>query len=875
MWIYFTILAISKIAIVHGNYHGMRRPFPYQALFDDFDTSVNKTRVKAYLCGVNDKTCCHCYQGCVKTRSCCIDSGWKQHNGSLSAYLDWTVKRALPYSDLECKPLLAGAQFMDVSNYMMIGRCLLDNSSKNEFNCRNGELLLPVLGSNGIVYKNEFCAKCNNESDFRYLGLKVTCNVTRDIFVQQSISFDYENCTIRPNIETINLLWQKKVFPCHYPTNYGKGCNPSNPHYMLCNSYLAYSNGFTNPHCMKCANHSAKVRDFDECPKPHSVRGSLLNQIELKFSYALVISLDASGCSPGSVLDTDGKRCTSFRCHNRLKGKGSLCGSEKETGQLKDSTSNDSNRNNKGKRNFTDDNTDLFTRCLLRKGEVGLIAKCPNYQDLEAQTFNDQSKDCLKGGEFEFHKMRGNGSLYEYLQGSPLSFVENLNESCFEKQWLDNFNCRNIQVISVKKQNYNILYRSDPMHNFPNGKVCHKIKKLLIKHVTMNDDCSILWKKKAYKYEDYLLIKTFTGKQEKLKHVVVCNQFHLRSYCPKKELDIMSDYHFDDRKHLIPKEEGKMSYSPDLYIPHENGVKVCDDIVTVKGTRYKEIDLAKHYITVFGLPSSILGYTLVVIVYSCFKELHNKIGFSVIWLCVSLAVSDGIMTALAVEYIERKMHEIVAIALHWCFLDALSWIIVISVELLDLLKNEYVLVQQNLSSRCFQTWILATAAPSVVIASLVFLNHYHPSWIGYGRFLSNNLMTNRMALYLTVLAPFLATNVVSFGISTAIVVKIYMHRRAINQSGITSSNGHGNINLAKTAMKLVALLGVAELLGLVQTKHAVIDALFSTLYVFVRSTRGIFICLLYVFNCNVRRLLKRKMQRITASVTRESTLEID
>ena len=89
-------------------------------------------------------------------------------------------------------------------------------------------------------------------------------------------------------------------------------------------------------------------------------------------------------------------------------------------------------------------------------------------------------------------------------------------------------------------------------------------------------------------------------------------------------------------------------------------------------------------------------------------------------------------------------------------------------------------------------------------------------------------MTNQAAMYLTILAPFVATNVVSIGIFTAIAVKLHVHRVSVNRSGNPTSNGQGRINVTKTAMTLVALFGISELLGVIQTREPTVDDVFST-----------------------------------------------
>ena len=255
----------------------------------------------------------------------------------------------------------------------------------------------------------------------------------------------------------------------------------------------------------------------------------------------------------------------------------------------------------------------------------------------------------------------------------------------------------------------------------------------------------------------------------------------------------------------------------------------------------------------------------VIMVHGFVRELRNKTAFDLICLCISLSVSDAIMMTLVMGYIDKEAFKHVAVALHWCFLNSLSWITVMSVELLYFLHHEYIIIQHNILRRCFKSWILATLAPSLIIFVMIFLNHYHPTWVGYGQALTNRLMSNKTAIYVTLIAPFVVTNVLSLAISIAVAIKLHLHKISTNLSGITRSNGRININVAKAAMKLVAVFGGAEIFGVIQTNHATMNDVFSTLYVFLRSTRGIFIFLLYLCNVKVRKLLQNEIQTRSTS----------
>ena len=882
----YSFFVAVQVFFTHGEWHPLNTniSFPRKEFFDDIDLSSDELVRNSFLC--EDQGCCECTSVCHSSRSCCIDKEWNHFqqsradadDRSLSAYLDWIVDHSSQHVGWECSPLLSGADFMSVTHYMMITSCPRTKiNSRQSLKCQKNDFSLPVLTADGALYKNEFCARCNGEFHYVVVGLTMQCNYTRADFVQQNFIINQENCTIRIDLNAEKLILENELYPCRYPTNYARDCPPSSPYYKLCNSYLAYSYGFANPHCMKCANYTAKKEDTEECSKSSSNK-TKINPFdyrpELQFSYSLLFQFDDNfGCSPKNMRQKDLRHCSWFECAKHLVGVDSECmypsttldpwlSSATPVGTTDEDNNEDVDVNN----HYNLTSADQFTKCLLREKTVGLIAMCP--PNLVAPTKDSLLEDCLADRDFDFDfQMKRSDALYMYVGDSPLKLYEELSTSCSRSQWLSKFGCMNVQATSMKKQKYTKMYGLDVLRNFPNGATCQNYTRISAQSIHFEDNCSFSWQGQTFKYDEYLLVVKMTRKENFQENVIVCNRFHLRSSCPKKDLKVDTGYYFDQRDHLFPYNNIGPSYSPEDYEPYAKGFRVCSETLR-EGTltfRNEEVVLTKQYITICGLPISIIGYALVVGVYVYLKELHNKTGFGLIWLCVSLASSDGIMLALALGGIDKWMHIYVAIALHWCFLNALSWITILAVGLLGLLKSEYTLVRQHFSKKCFQSWIIATLVPSVVIVSLVFLNHYHPTLVGYGRSLSNSLMINKTTLYATVLAPFLVTNIFSLCILMAIIIKLNLHRQLTDQIGINMSNGVGKISVVKAAIKLVALFGVAELLGLVHTNDPMVNNVFSTLYVFVRSVRGVLICLLYVFNIKVRRLLRDQFRGAVSS----------
>ena len=123
---------------------------------------------------------CRCDSLCSFYNDCCVDyelfCGRKQHH-SLGVDKERLSCTKLPKNiDLKSR----------FERLWMVNKCpnSMDKISQKcqiadqlVLNITNIRELIPVTGRNGLVFRNEFCAKCNGVEDFEYFGFEMRCHV--------------------------------------------------------------------------------------------------------------------------------------------------------------------------------------------------------------------------------------------------------------------------------------------------------------------------------------------------------------------------------------------------------------------------------------------------------------------------------------------------------------------------------------------------------------------------------------------------------------------------------------------------------------------------------------------------------------------------
>ena len=145
----------------------------------------------------------------------------------------------------------------------------------------------------------------------------------------------------------------------------------------------------------------------------------------------------------------------------------------------------------------------------------------------------------------------------------------------------------------------------------------------------------------------------------------------------------------------------------------------------------------------------------------------------------------------------------------------------------------------------------------VIIVSLdstgtVHFNYQKHCWIGK--------FYLRLALYFI---PVLLVYLLSIVCLSLIMSSIYKQRQVSKQ--LLSNSNQKNVSIHKIAIKLIFILGICEMIGLVQIPKSepsenelIFNVSFRIIYVILRSFRGFLICVVYFAN---RKSLKKDSQK--------------
>lgn len=188
----------------------LKYSFPISKFLGISDTNMTYLYSRFMLCGSsneNKERLCDCDDECVKYKTCCSDKFWNISKPVTEhEYKSMFRKNLQGYKDQKCENIPPSQLGNNTKRYYMVISCLPTSKRLLKEKCLNANQsdLVPVLGSDSYLYKNEFCALCN----FVYVsspvyvkcaddisGLNKTTNCT---WVITSRSVSIRTCTDKP-----------------------------------------------------------------------------------------------------------------------------------------------------------------------------------------------------------------------------------------------------------------------------------------------------------------------------------------------------------------------------------------------------------------------------------------------------------------------------------------------------------------------------------------------------------------------------------------------------------------------------------------------------------------------------------------------------
>lgn len=237
--------------------------------FDDFlnttEPSVIELARSLHSCA-KPSSCCACTNDCARYGTCCIDKYWVEDvNMNMKEYVKYfkgMTKSSSNSKDLKCEDafdnVLTSAGIRKSRQYLMITSCPYGAIKGDVEKCAdpgNDERLLiqrmPVFGTNQIIYKNRYCARCNQVMRMTYVTTVLDCEV-----------FSFKGGTVKMNDCYLSIGRTNGIEFSHRSCNktlWNRKCPKDHPLSDLCDTYSGGFAGYRNYHCWLCNNNNDKA----------------------------------------------------------------------------------------------------------------------------------------------------------------------------------------------------------------------------------------------------------------------------------------------------------------------------------------------------------------------------------------------------------------------------------------------------------------------------------------------------------------------------------------------------------------------------------------------------------------------------------------
>ena len=223
--------------------------FPVSDYFNSSDSLAAYYNKEDLLCSVESKCnlqgkFCSCHSHCWKHQTCCIDMlTWESmmnqsvtsSRGSQSrlkiretSKLDWKMskeaylKRFLEkrkrFKPVSCAPVVSLSIPKQNPDYIQfiykVITCPAGTEKQLDDKCTSTENIqeyhAPVVDSEGVIYKNSFCARCHGVLRVEFVNISAQCMSFNDVYSMLNVGTDFWEC----NYEIIDIepAWYELLF---------------------------------------------------------------------------------------------------------------------------------------------------------------------------------------------------------------------------------------------------------------------------------------------------------------------------------------------------------------------------------------------------------------------------------------------------------------------------------------------------------------------------------------------------------------------------------------------------------------------------------------------------------------------------------------
>ena len=843
-----------------------------------------------HLCNgmMADTGCCSCDEYCMMFKTCCIDYLYEDFavlydSPSLERYLHYFINETrLPlYRDTQCVPLVRDLKAGDVTQSILMVTTCPSNSKDvtNTKKCLDPDLTIPVFGSDKYVYKNSYCALCNGMKDFRIVDTIANCKNVQSTSKKENMP---KLSTCKFEAKVLPFTDQDFIKECslRVKTSYCDSSNTSKATRarsyggIVKSPHFGYFSNIDNLRCKLSTTGASKVNFIvDECPHPFPYIWPWTTSITINYGKVTRVYVDGKlvyiaekRCPKGFVYNVVSQKCQQFVCAPGYEIEGSAC--------VKSAVVRPTVAETTSRRPDTGELTEeeQLIKCTLRSGNPSLIIL------LKSKHEHSEVTKILSKIRLSHKNATINGRMISIQNNLTKDNVRRILNITKTSPFIDS-----IQDVFVRSQPYyyTTFYKYNMATAFSNSRQCSDPKISDFE----GEYCSV--KSSNRSSDDYVILLEI--KQDKtIGYFVTCNKFHHSSAC---KMNVYENYTLHSNKSVTvdvtekgncPCSDRYNTYNSSDYTPLNKGIGICLNEGCVKKND-KSIEAViltvDFYLGLLGAIVSIISYIFVIVTYSKFRDLRSVPGANIITLCLVLLCAD--VCSLAVNGLDKNVGacHVIAILLHLFYLMIQSWSTVISFEVWSTFRLAHVKRNMYAYKRFGVYCLYAFLVPTLLVATSVVLDKKDIFSVGYGKAGNNDIricwMATSLSRIIFYIAPLVIATVFNLSVLSSTIHLIH-NQQKISSKLLHKTNPRDGA-VARTALKLAMLLGIVEIIGLIQipgcAKSIVIaNAVVRVLFTFLRGFRGLFVLLLYVLFDNRTQELFTATKQKRGSVTMSTYL---
>ena len=808
----------------------------------------------------SDYACCDCDEYCKFKGTCCIDAFFEWNPSQPSTYLNMFVKMTKVAGNIECRPIIPNEPKRKISSHIMVNRKCPKSiiSRKDQSNedsiTKTNRTTWYFLGADDTIYYNRHYAECNNQTDAKFLKINakscILINASNSANDTSTLGLrNFSNCIF--SVEGVN----NDKFECQGGIERGskndafeETGNCSKQESDLClfyNARVMYKGKtFANRHCLKClfgaSNYTKK--ECRKIPTGPKIGSGYRLTIQM-FNNVRKTEIFKPTCQPGFKWLYESNVCIDV-------GSGS---GKKEVLPVSPMVPN-----------VPDIGILKYNDFLFRLSKTFDVNVFVIFKIIDSLEILNKWLVSLDQSEMKmiYNSSKTPTNIYKSSKNLTFDAILKIINNIIGKQYAFGFTESKVVLSPLKDLRPNIIYGESMENMFHNYKVCAdaNVSSYNLSKCSNSGagDCKLDFDAILNLSTDNQSIFWIDINKTGLTYYLAqCNLFHLYSDCASTfykngTFQVLKDGEIQ----LIAKMK---DLGPSNYNPGLDGVYACHEKPAKPKFPWEE-DIIKieYVISTIGACISIFSLCLTIYTYMLFEQLMTTPGKNLVSLCVSVLMSDIIILIQINCALSEVLCKVFGAMLHWSLLSCHIWGLVFVIDLYRTFRST--VLQQ--SKRRFMVYSAGSWMTSTIIVIVcASTSSYH------------NILESNGSLFcflpisiswVAFMAPVICCLIVAFIFAT---LSIYNIRKTSRDSSATLGNSaqrRNPLNMLTLAIRVVLLLGLFEVLGLIQLQSngdgaIMVNAIMGALYSILRSLRGWLIFLSFVFKRNILNMYLEKI----------------